>query len=189
MQIRMEGHRIAPPGAIEIVERKGLGHPDTICDHVSEKFSVALSSYYLRQFGLVLHHNVDKALLVGGAAEPAFGGGRILKPIEFYLSGRATAAFEGHAVPIAEIAREVALSWLKENLHAFDIARGLTVHCLTKAGSPDLVELFRRQRASGRFLANDTSIGAGFAPLSPLERMVLAVEQHLNAPAFKAVHP
>jgi S-adenosylmethionine synthetase len=189
MQIRMEGHRIAPPGAIEIVERKGLGHPDTICDHVSEKFSVALSKHYLEQFGLVLHHNVDKALLVGGEAEPRFGGGRILKPVELYLSGRATAEFQGRAVPIADIARDAAQSWFMENLHAFDVARGLKVHCLTKAGSPDLVDLFRRQRASGRFLANDTSIGAGFAPLSALERMVLAVEQHMNAPAFKTAHP
>ena len=31
-----------------------------------------------------------------------------------------------------------------------------------------------RQRASGRLLSNDTSCGVGFAPLSPLERVVLS---------------
>jgi S-adenosylmethionine synthetase len=55
---------------VEIVERKGLGHPDTICDLLSERLSVALSKYYLGQFGLILHHNVDKALLAAGRSSP-----------------------------------------------------------------------------------------------------------------------
>ena len=50
--------------AIEIVERKGLGHPDTICDLVMERISVALSNAYLERFGRILHHNCDKGLLV-----------------------------------------------------------------------------------------------------------------------------
>ena len=52
--------------AIEIVERKGLGHPDTICDLVMERISVALSNAYLERFGRILHHNRDKGLLVAG---------------------------------------------------------------------------------------------------------------------------
>ena len=78
---------------IEIVERKGLGHPDTICDAVAEKLSIALSRYYLERFGLILHHNVDKALVRGGAAQVEFGGGSILQPIEIYLAGRAWDGF------------------------------------------------------------------------------------------------
>src|SRR5271157_2165233 len=75
---------------VEFVERKGLGHPDTLCDALAEEFSLSLSRFYLDRFGLILHHNVDKALLWGGQAQPAFGGGKILRPIEIYLSGRAT---------------------------------------------------------------------------------------------------
>ena len=52
----------------EIVERKGLGHPDTICDALTENLSRALSRVYLERFGAILHHNVDKVLLCGGAA-------------------------------------------------------------------------------------------------------------------------
>ena len=66
---------IAALREVEVVERKGLGHPDTICDAIAEHFSVRLSRYYLERFGAILHHNVDKALLVGGSARPAFGGG------------------------------------------------------------------------------------------------------------------
>ena len=58
---------------MEIVERKGLGHPDTICYALAENLSVSLSRFYVARFGTILHHNVDKALLCGGAARAAFG--------------------------------------------------------------------------------------------------------------------
>src|SRR5262249_43334267 len=76
-----------PPswGPIEVVERKGLGHPDSICDAIAEQVCVALCRHYLDRFGEVLHHNVDKVLLCAGAARPAFGGGEMLEPIEIYL--------------------------------------------------------------------------------------------------------
>ena len=53
---------------IELVERKGVGHPDYICDVCCEAVSQALSKEYARKFGTVLHHNVDKGLLVAGKA-------------------------------------------------------------------------------------------------------------------------
>jgi S-adenosylmethionine synthetase len=63
---------------VELVERKGLGHPDYIADSASEAASRALSKYYLKEFGTILHHNLDKTLLVGGQAHPQFGGGYII---------------------------------------------------------------------------------------------------------------
>jgi S-adenosylmethionine synthetase len=189
MPIEIASRREAAELPFEIVERKGLGHPDTICDCLAERFSVALSRHYLDRFGLVLHHNVDKALLSAGQTEPAFGGGRIVRPIELVLAGRATAEFRGARIPVEDIAEEAVRGWLRENLHDFDAAQGLRLSCLTKPGSPDLAELFLRQRETGAPLANDTSIGVGYAPMSELERLTLAVERHLNGPAFKNAHP
>ena len=60
---------------MEICERKGLGHPDTICDLIMNQVSVDLSKEYLRQFGTILHHNLDKGLISAGGSEVAFGGG------------------------------------------------------------------------------------------------------------------
>ena len=60
----------------EVVERKGRGHPDTICDLLAEQVSHDLAQFYQRRCGRVLHYNVDKALLAGGRSEPHFGGGR-----------------------------------------------------------------------------------------------------------------
>ncbi|HVW36114.1 MAG TPA: methionine adenosyltransferase [Pirellulales bacterium] len=176
------------PG-VEIVERKGLGHPDTICDALAEEFSLALSRFYLDRFGLVLHHNVDKALLCGGASRSAYGGGEVLSPFDIYLSGRATAEFKGVQVPIEELARAGSLDWLRGRLHALDPEQHVRIHVRTRPGSSDLVQLYLRQCDSGRWLANDTSCGVGYAPLSKLEQTVLAVEQRLNEPAFKTKRP
>ena len=175
--------------AVEIVERKGLGHPDTICDMLSEQLSVALSRYYLDQFGLILHHNVDKALLAAGQSEPRFGAGRIVEPMRIFLSGRATMDVHGKSVPVRDLAEHCARAWFRENMHAMDIEKGIQLHCLLRPGSSDLVDLFVRQRDAGLFLANDTSIGVGYAPLTELERIVLAVERRLNALDFKAEFP
>jgi S-adenosylmethionine synthetase len=173
----------------EIVERKGLGHPDTICDALAENLSRALSRFYLERCGAILHHNVDKALLCGGAARPAFGGGEVVEPVDIYLAGRATTSFEGITIAVEEIAVEASRRWLRENLRHLDAERHVRIHPRIRPASPDLAALFLRRRAAGAPLANDTSLGVGFAPLDALERAVLAVERRLNSPEVKAGQP
>ena len=175
--------------AVEIVERKGLGHPDTVCDALAEELSRALCRFYLQRFGLVLHHNVDKVLLWGGSSQPAFGGGRILAPMEIFLAGRATCEYQGVKVPLEEIVQESCMNWLRTHFHALDPERHVKLHSLIRPGSAELVDLYLRQKQTGVALANDTSCGVGYAPLSALERVVLQVEKHLNEPASKSAHP
>ena len=174
---------------VEIVERKGLGHPDTICDALAAELSAALSRFYLERFGRVLHHNVDKVLLCAGMARPAFAGGEILEPMAVYICGRATLELGGVRVPIEELADAACRTWLREHIHALDADRHVRLHLLVRPGSPELVELFLRQRPGAPPLANDSAIGVGFAPFSHLERATLAVEQELNSAAVKASCP
>ena len=42
---------------IEVVERKGIGHPDSISDGIAEAVSRVLSQTYKEKAGHVLHHN------------------------------------------------------------------------------------------------------------------------------------
>ena len=175
--------------SLEIVERKGIGHPDTICDALAETFSTGLSRFYLERFGSVLHHNVDKALLCGGAARPAFGGGELLAPIEIHLAGRATCEVDGAPIPVEEIAVEGSRRWLRQNLSHLDAVRDVRIVTHVRPTSPELGAMFRRAHDSGASLANDTSFGVGFAPLDELEQAVLAVERRLNAPETKRAHP
>ena len=174
----------------EIVERKGTGHPDTICDCIAEELSVELSKLYMEEFGAVMHHNVDKALLVGGVADPVFGGGKVISPIEIYIVGRALSEKDGNPLPVEEIAIEVVRKWIKENIRHLDPDRHLIIKPRIKPGSKDLVDLFLRFQQKGEVpLANDTSFGVGFAPFDDLERVVYETERLLNSQEFKKEHP
>jgi S-adenosylmethionine synthetase len=173
----------------EVVERKGLGHPDTICDALAENFSIQLSRLYLERFGKVLHHNVDKVLLRGGAARARFGGGEVTEPIELYLAGRATTLAGGVTIPVEDVAVTSVREWIRRNLHAVDPERHVRVHCLVRAGSADLASLFSRPGVTPVPLANDTSVGVGYAPASPLELATIELERRLNAGSFIAKHP
>lgn len=165
----------------EMAERKGRGHPDSVCDALAENLSIGLARFYLERFGAILHHNVDKALLIGGSARPAFGGGELLAPIEITLAGRATRRWRGVEVPVDELAVELSREWLRRELRNIDPVRDVRIVPRIREVSPDLAALFLRRGAGGVALANDTSFGAGFAPLDRLERAVLAVEQRLGA--------
>jgi len=174
---------------VEIVERKGIGHPDTMCDALAEELSRSLCRYYYERFGLVLHHNVDKGLIFAGRALPAFGGGQVLEPMEIFLVGRATMEFKGVKVPVEEIAIEGARAWIRRNFHALDPEKDIKIKVLIRPGSQELVELFLRQKREGVAMSNDTSCGIGFAPLTSLEELVFNLEHSLNRPEFHEKHP
>ncbi len=174
----------------EIVERKGIGHPDTICDSLAEELSVELSKMYIRELGAIMHHNVDKALLVGGKAHARFGGGEVISPIEIFLVGRALRDIGEKEFPVDELAIEVAHRWLKDHIRNLDVNKHIIVQTRIKPGSKDLVELFDRFQKKGEVpLANDTSFGVGFAPFSELENIVFHTERLLNSDELKKEHP
>jgi S-adenosylmethionine synthetase len=174
----------------EIVERKGIGHPDTICDSLAEELSVELSKLYIKELGAIMHHNVDKALLVGGRAHSKFGGGEVISPIEIFLVGRALREIDGKEFPVDELAIEVAHNWLKKHIRNLDSSKHIILQTRIKPGSKDLVELFDRFQKKGEVpLSNDTSFGVGFAPFSELENIVFYTEKLLNSEEIKNKHP
>lgn len=170
----------------ELVERKGLGHPDTICDSVMETACLALCREYRERCGRVLHHNLDKALLVAGRSIPRLGvGGKLLEPIRLVLGDRATTEFEGTEIPVGEIVENAAREWLGSNLRFVEPDRHLIFQNEIKSGSAELTDLFTRKIPG----ANDTSVGVGYAPLSETEELVIATERFLNSPSFKSLFP
>jgi len=181
MDIHVEDIETPSPAAseVEIVEHKGLGHPDTLCDALAERASAALSRTYLQRCGAILHHNVDKALLCGGVSRPRFGGGEVLEPMEITLAGRATRKFRGVDIPVEEIVIEECRRFLRERMHALDHHLHVKLRTILRPGSGDLVALFER-RKTGIWPANDTSCGVGYAPLSETERSVLAISKRLR---------
>lgn len=178
---------------VEIVERKGLGHPDYIADSASEAASRELSKYYLEEFGVILHHNLDKTLLVGGQSHPRFGGGYVVEPINIIVAGRATTEVKTDDgvvnIPFGTIIVRAVKEWIRENMRYLDPEVHVSVDYKVRKGSIDLVSLFEASRERKVPLANDTSIGVGYAPLSTLERIVLETERMLNSKEYKSKNP
>ena len=172
---------------VEIVERKGKGHPDTICDAVAERVSIELSRAYVKRFGRILHHNIDKGLLVAGQVECRLGGGRVLEPMRLIIGDRAMNGVGRSALRVADIAVGAARDWFKHNLRHVDPERNVRYQVELKPVSPELGGIFRANR--GPLVANDTSAAVGYAPLTPTERLVIDVEQFLNGPLFKTDFP
>ena len=169
----------------EIVERKGIGHPDTICDLVMNQISIDLSKLYLKETGAIQHHNMDKALLAAGQSESNFGGGKIIKPMKMVLGDRATFDIGERKLPIGDFAIQTAKKWFEKNLRfvndehvEYQVEIGVT--------SKELQSIFENTKS---FAANDTSVLVGYAPFTETESIVLNTEQHINSKQFKDNFP
>jgi S-adenosylmethionine synthetase len=172
---------------LEIVERKGVGHPDHICDAIMNEVSVALSREYLKRYGHVQHHNIDKALLAAGEVKRRFKGGEVKRPMLMVFGDRATYEVDGDPVPVDELAVNTAKKWLKKNLRFVDPDRHVRYQVELKKGSAALTDIFKRK---GKYFgANDTSAAVGYAPLSNTEKIVLQTERYINSPSFKKEFP
>src|SRR6266705_3612411 len=165
----------------EIVERKGIGHPDSIADGLAEAVSRALCKMYVARFGRILHHNTDQVEVVGGQSAPKFGGGIFLEPAYILLVGRATTVVNGERLPYRTAAIEAAHDYLTQTCTNLNVDGDVTLDCKIGQGSVDLRGLYDTQKQ----LANDTSFGVGFAPFSELETVVLQTEQLINGPLKK----
>jgi S-adenosylmethionine synthetase len=173
---------------VEIVERKGIGHPDTICDLVCESASQALSQYYLKRFGKVLHHNLDKGLLVAGRSQPKFGGGKILEKIKIIVAGRATDKVGKFKIPVRKIAEKATKDCLKRVVNSSkNIIENFEISIDYKPGAANLQEVFKRGKEVA--IANDTSFGIGHGPYSEAEIITLKVANFLNSEKFLKKYP
>ncbi|HTN44325.1 MAG TPA: methionine adenosyltransferase [Nitrospiria bacterium] len=176
-----------PETEVEIVERKGLGHPDTICDAVMEQVAVALARAYRDKFGAILHFNCDKGLLVAGRVKRRFGGGMVLEPMRLIIGDRASVALGRKRLDVAGVSIETAKAWFRKNLPRVNPKTHLRYQVELRPGSEELASLFsEKKKVRG---ANDTSAAVGYAPLTETERTVLEAERYLNTPGFKARFP
>lgn len=165
---------------IELVERKGIGHPDSLADGIAESISRALSSAYIEECGAVLHHNTDQGEIVAGESLPVFGGGRVTRPIYVLLTGRASKDVNGRIIPTDAIAVRAARSFLRSTLSYLDLEQDVIVDCRMGRGSSDLQGVFRACGSNPVPHANDTSFGVGHAPFSELETITREVSDYID---------
>lgn len=160
---------------VEIVERKGRGHPDSLCDGIAENISRSYTRWCQENLGTHLHHNFDKVQLVAGEVEVGFGGGHLLKPVRIQIAGRATTRTpDGQAIPMDVIAIQAAKDHVRQTMNHLDPDRHCIVDCFAGHGAGELVRLVEQ------VTANDTSFGVAHWPLSQLEQLVYQTSEHLN---------
>ncbi len=164
---------------IEVVERKCLGHPDSIADGIAESISQALCRTYLDQTGGVLHHNTDQGEIVAGESKPQFGGGKILKPIYVLLDGRATKEFNGEKIPAEPVALNAARNYVRTILPELDFDRDIMFDCRLGTGSTDLRDVFRPEEGTIP-RANDTSFGVSYAPFTDVETCITKISSYID---------
>ena len=190
---KLDGYRASP---YEVIERKGVGHPDTLADTLAEKLSVAYSAYTLDNFDAVLHHNFDKLSLLGGNSYVAFGMGYLTRPIRIVLNGRASTKFDGREIPVRELLETTAKDFIFSEFPMIDEKDVEILYQLSNASSPGKVNHDTKEEGTRKFwfeprglhdlserqflASNDTSIGCAYAPLSRLEETVIELEKYLN---------
>jgi len=159
---------------VEIVERKGIGHPDSLCDGIAERVSVEYTIWCQENLGTLLHHNFDKVQLVAGEVNVGYGGGYLLKPIRIQIAGRGTPAFQGQKVPMDDIAIQAAKKYIRETMRYLDPDKHVVVDSYAGRGAEEL------QYVVEHVTANDTSFGVSHWPRSGLEYTVYETAQFIN---------
>ncbi|MDV9188678.1 methionine adenosyltransferase [Streptomyces sp. SR27] len=191
-------------GAVSIVERKGLGHPDTLADQLAEHLSQGYSRYTLEQFGVVLHHNFDKLALLGGSSEVRYGAGRMLDPVRVLVNGRAAHRCGEQTIPVEDIVGTAVVEFFEHRLPElgghlaieFNITGNASPgSVITDAGTTERSRWFAPKSAADLRerkvrLSNDTSLGTGWAPLNPFESFVrVLADTFSGAGDFTSAHP
>ncbi|MCX6810043.1 MAG: S-adenosylmethionine synthetase [Candidatus Berkelbacteria bacterium] len=168
---------------LEIVERKGLGHPDTLADALADEVSRAYSLYCLDKFGAIPHHNVDKLYIGAGLFRRDYGQREMVKPIRVQINGRVSNTMNGQLIPLAYIQTSAVKRYLGYTLPHLDCENELVVECNSTTHSKvpywfeprDVSDL--PEYNSGTLRANDTSVCVAHWPPTLGERCAFELEQ------------
>jgi len=173
----------------EIVERKGIGHPDTLADGIAEAVSIEYSRYCLKEFGVILHHHFDKTVIMGGQGKIDFGIGELLRPFRLIINGRVSSIFGNRKIPYREIQEETAKKYLKKVLPLLNIDKDIEIKSFSTSYSKSSV--WYKPRSLDDLpeykepFVNDSSAIVSFWPLSLTEKLVLKMEEYFYDEAGK----
>lgn len=192
----------------EVVETKGKGHPDNICDTLAEKISAAYSRYCVEHYGVVLRHMIDKLSILGGGSKVKFGGGEMVSPIKLLINGRFANCFQKEKIDYMAIVTKTIKDYFKELFPLLDVEKFLEIvdnthhnegpgviynsDDSTKNERKNFFEVVNQndfRRHNNHFRCNDTSTTVSYYPMSNLEKTVLEIEQTLNSHKYKEKYP
>lgn len=166
---------------IEIVERKGVGHPDTLADALAEEISRVYSKYCIEKFGAILHHNIDKLYVGAGWNTNSFGSVKRIKPIKVIVNGRISNTCNGEIINIKSIVENTVKDYLGSVLPHINIESDLDI--IINATQYTRVPYWFSPRTiddvpdSKEVFANDTSVVTSFSPYTTCEKLAIEIEK------------
>lgn len=191
-----------------MVETKGKGHPDNICDTLAEKISANYSKYCLENYGMILRHMIDKLSILGGGTKVKFNGGEMISPIKILVNGRFTDRYNNQKIDYMKIVNEIIKKYFHELFPMIDIEKDLLIidnthhnegpgvvyndDNTTKSERAKFFEVVNDEdvtKHNNHNRCNDTSTTVSYYPMSKLEKTVLNIEQLLNSNNYKKVKP
>lgn len=192
----------------EVVETKGKGHPDNICDTLAEKISSNYSKYCIKNYGMILRHMIDKLSILGGGSKVHFGKGEMTAPIKILINGRFTDRYKEEKIDYMNIVINTIKDYFKELFPLLDVEKYLVIVDNTHHNEgpgvvynndgttnnerktffeaideKDILKHNNFQRC------NDTSTTVSYYPMSKLEKTVLNIEKVLNSQEYKNNNP
>lgn len=192
----------------EVVETKGKGHPDNICDTLAEKISANYSKYCLEHYDVILRHMIDKLSILGGGSKVQFGGGNMKNPIRILVNGRFTDKYKNEKIDYMSIVSKTIKDYFKKLFPLLDINNYLVIIDNTHhnegpgviyndddSTKNERIKFFEAiddtdaKKHNNHNRCNDTSTTVSYYPMSKLEQTVLNIEQMLNAEKYKEIHP
>lgn len=191
----------------EVVETKGKGHPDNICDTLAEKISSNYSKYCLTKFGVILRHMIDKLSILGGGSKVKFGQGEMISPIRVLVNGRFTDRYGDNKIDYMIIVKNTIIDYFQKLFPLLDTKKYLVIvdnthhnegpgvvyniDDSTKNERKSFFEVINKEdldRHNNHFRCNDTSTTVSYFPMSNLELAVYNIEKFLNSIEYKTVH-
>ncbi len=180
---------------VEMVERKGIGHPDTLADMIAMNFSNKYSNFALERFGVIPHHWADKVTIVGAQADIGYGYGILKEPMKIFQFGRVTSKVGNEKIDIDTLFKG-ATEDIFIRVFGDAFKKGVfRCQAITHSSSgPDHPKKFYNPPKANDIVdaekqkSNDTIILSAFTPFTTLEEMVVETENFLNSKEFKMRH-
>lgn len=182
----------------EIVERKGQGHPDTLCDAIAERCSYEYCKYFNLKFGRYADHWFDKVILVGGRSDISYGVGNIIEPYKVLICGKCVKRVGQVEIPVYQIFQKAVDYVLSNNLTGYSSKEHRVVidYTVDSQGAGRLSNRYQprsisdlKEISSNDKVSNDCNILSAHYPFSLLEQSIIDLEKHLNSSTFKKTFP